>query len=141
MTTAADIATDLLTPLGAYLGLRGHGRGAFLLESVERGRLGRFSFVGCGARLCTLEEAEAAGEPVVGYLGYDHVARLEPTVPLPDEGPALPESRFVVADLLLRFDHVLGAAEVLRGDAAEAADALLGPVPPDPRRGTGSSRT
>src|SRR5919201_1391368 len=130
MTTAADIATDLLTPLGAYLGLRDRGRGAFLLESVERGRLGRFSFVGCGSRLCALEEAEAAGEPVVGYLGYDHVARLEPTVPLPDEGPALPESRFVVADLLLRFDHVLGAAEVLRGDPAEAADLLLGPVPP-----------
>src|ERR671937_465957 len=141
MTTAADIATDLLTPLGAYRALRGHGRGAFLLESVERGRLGRFSFVGCGSRLCTLDEAEASGEPVVGYLGYDHVARLEPTVPLPDEGPALAESRFVAADLLLRFDHVLGAAEVLHGDEAEAADALLGPVPPSPPGGTGSSRT
>jgi anthranilate synthase component I len=129
MTTAIDTATDLLTPLGAYVRLRGHGRGAFLLESVERGRLGRFSFVGCGSRLCSLEEAEAGGEPVVGCLGYDHVARLEPSVPLPDEGPALPESRFVVADLLLRFDHVLGAAEVLHGDEAEAADALLGPVP------------
>ena len=141
MTTAIDTATDLLTPLGAYVRLRGQGRGAFLLESVERGRLGRFSFVGCGSRLCSLEEAEASGEPVVGYLGYDHVARLEPTVPLPDDGPALPESRFVAADLLLRFDHVLGAAEVLHGDEAEAADALLGPVPPSPPGGTGSSRT
>src|ERR671924_1075425 len=130
MTTAADIATDLLTPLGAYLGLRGHGRGAFLLESVERGRLGRFSFVGCGSRLCTLEEAEAAGEPVVGYLGYDHVARLEPTVPLPDEGPELPESRFVVADVLLRFDHVAGAAELLRGDSDEVAELLAAPPGP-----------
>jgi len=129
MTTAIDTATDLLTPLGAYVRLRGRGRGAFLLESVERGRLGRFSFVGSGSRLCSVDEAEASGEPVVGYLGYDHVARLEPTVPLPDQGPALPESRFVVADLLLRFDHVLGAAEVLHGDAAEAADVLLGPVP------------
>src|SRR5438876_11378574 len=132
MTTAIDTATDLLTPLGVYLRLRGRARGAFRLESVERGRLGRFSFVGCGSRVCSLEEAEAGGEPVVGYLGYDHVARLEPTVPLPDAGPALPESRFVVADLLLRFDHVLGAAEVLNGDAAEAADVLLGPVPPRP---------
>src|SRR5919108_5856599 len=121
MTTAADIATDLLTPLGAYLGLRGRGRGAFLLESVERGRLGRFSFVGCGSRLCTLEEAEAAGEPVVGYLGYDHVARLEPTVPLPDAGPDLPESRFVAADTLVRFDHVLGVAEGLAGGRAAGA--------------------
>src|SRR5919202_904344 len=132
MTTAIDTATDLLTPLGAYVRLRGRGRGAFLLESAERGRLGRFSFVGCGARLCSLEEAEAGAGPVVGYLGYDHVARLEQTVPLPDDGPALPESRFVVADLLLRFDHVLGAAEVLHGDETEAADALLGPVPPRP---------
>ena len=136
MTTAIDTATDLLTPLGAFVRLRGLGRGAFLLESVERGRLGRFSFVGCGSRFCSLEEAEASGEPVVGYLGYDHVARLEPTVPLPDEGPGLPESRFVVADLLLRFDHVLGAAEVLHGDAAEAADALLGPAPPPSPRET-----
>ena len=43
--------------------------------------------------------------PVVGYLGYDHVAKLEPTVPVPGDGPALPESRFVVADELIRFDH------------------------------------
>ena len=141
MTSAIDTATDLLTPLGAYLRLRGRGRGAFLLESVERGRLGRFSFVGCGSRVCSLEEAEAGGEPVVGYLGYDHVARIEPTVPLPDAGPALPESRFVVADLLLRFDHVLGAAEVLHGDEAEAADALLGPAPPPSPRETRPGRT
>jgi anthranilate synthase component 1 len=127
MTTATDIATDLLTPLGAYLRLRGHGRGAFLLESVERGRLGRFSFVGSGSRLCGVEEAEASGEPVAGYLGYDHVARLEPTVPLPADGPGLPESRFVVADRLLRFDHVAGAAAVLRGDPAEVAELLAAP--------------
>src|ERR687886_2252371 len=141
MTTAIDTATDLLTPLGAYVRLRGRGRGAFLLESVERGRLGRFSFVGCGSRLCSLEEAEASGEPVVGYLGYDHVARLEPTVPPPHGGPALPGGRFVAADLLLRFDHVLGAAEVLHGDEAEAADALLGPVPPTPRETAAPGRT
>jgi anthranilate synthase component 1 len=132
MTSAIETTTDLLTSLGAYLRLRERGRGAFLLESVERGRLGRFSFVGCGSRLCSLAEAEAGDEPVVGYLGYDHIARLEPTVPLPDDGPDLPESRFVVADLLLRFDHVLGAAEVLYGDEDEAADALLEPIPPAP---------
>ena len=115
MTGTVD--TTLITPLAAYLDLRTRGRAAFLLESVDRGRLGRHSFVGCGNRLVTFEEAERATEPVVGYLGYDHVATLEPTVPLPDDGAGLPESRFVVADVLLRFDHLLGVAEVLAGPA------------------------
>ena len=35
---------------------------------------------------------------------------LEPTVPLPADGPDLPESRFVVADTLVRFDHAAGLA-------------------------------
>jgi anthranilate synthase component 1 len=126
------IATDLLTPLGAYLRLRGSGRASFLLESVEHGRLGRYSLVGVGSRLVDLDEAEACGEPVVGYVSYDHVARLEPTVPLPSAGPDLPESRFVVADVLVRFDHVSGLAEVLCGDPAEVEallDAPLGELP------------
>ena len=50
MTLAPDIATDLVTPLGAYLRLRRRGY---------------------------LAEAEACGEPVVGYLAYDYAARLE----------------------------------------------------------------
>jgi anthranilate synthase component I len=114
MTTTLD--TALVTPLGAYLQLRARGRAAFLLESVEKGRLGRYSLVGCGDRIVTFEEAESLAEPVVGYLGYDHVPKLEPTVPLPDTGHGLPESRFVVADVLLRFDHGRGVAEVLAGD-------------------------
>jgi anthranilate synthase component I len=113
---APALDTDLVTPLAAYLQLREHGRAAFLLESVEQGRLGRYSLVGCGDRLVTFEEAESVGEPVVGYLSYDHVTKLEPTVALPDAGAGLPESRFVVADVLLRFDHVRGVAEVLAGD-------------------------
>ncbi len=124
-----QIATDLLTPLGAYLRLRERARGAFLLESVERGRLGRHSFVGCGSRLVSFGEAEALGEPVVGYLGYDAVATFEPTVPLPVEGPDLPESLFVVPELLVRFDHARGIAEVLRG----SPELLDGPQPAVPR--------
>jgi anthranilate synthase component I len=130
VTTAADIPTDLITPFGAYLRLREPGSGAFLLESVERGRLGRYSFVGCGSRLLTLEEAERAAVPVVGYVGYDHVARLEPTVPLPAAGPDLAESQFLAADVLVRFDHARGVADVLHGDAAAVARALHAPAPP-----------
>ena len=135
-----EIATDLLTPLGAYLRLRGRpgARGSFLLESVERGRLGRHSFVGCGSRLVDFDEAEALGEPVVGYLGYDAVARFEPTVPLPQQGHGFPESLFVVPELLVRFDHARGIAETLVGDPADAAGVLAGPQP-EPEPGSGVS--
>jgi anthranilate synthase component 1 len=116
--------TDLLTPLAAYLRLRAGGRASFLLESVEQGRLGRHSFLGFGDRIVSFEEAADVDAPVVGYLGYDHVAKLEPTVPLPDEGPELPESSFVVVEGLVRFDHARGAAEVLAGDASSIAELL-----------------
>src|SRR5215470_9393133 len=124
-----EIATDLLTPLGAYLRLRERSVGAFLLESVERGRLGRHSFVGAGSRIVGFEEAETLGEPVFGYLGYDAIARIEPTVPLPADGPDTPESQWLVPDVLVRFDHARGVAELLRGDAS----ALGGPEPELPR--------
>ena len=131
MTIATDIHTDLVTPLGAYLRLRARGPASFLLESVERGRLGRHSLVGCGSRVVSFEEAErelAAGRPVVGYLGYDHVAILEPSVPLPAEGAGLPESRFVVAETLVRFDHAASTAEVIVGDRDDVAALLEGHV-------------
>jgi anthranilate synthase component 1 len=136
MTTATEIATDLITPLGAYLRLRETGAASFLLESVEQGRLGRHSFVGAGSHLVDFAEAEACEEAVVGYLAYDYVPELEPTVTLPVDGPGLPESRFVVAETLLRFDHVLGLAEVLRGDGEGVGAALSQPLPDLPS-GTG----
>jgi anthranilate/para-aminobenzoate synthase component I len=126
---AAMLDTDLLTPLGAYLRLRELGRASFLLESVEQGRLGRHSFVGSGSRLLDYEAAERSAEPMVGYLAYDFVAKLEPTVPLPRDGRGLPESRFVAADVLVRFDHVRGVAEILHGDADDVARALAEDIP------------
>jgi anthranilate synthase component 1 len=128
------LSTDRLTPLGAYLRLREHGRAAFLLESVERGRLGRYSLVGCGSRIVELDDAETIGEPVVGYVGYEYASLIEPTVPVPDRGPSFPQTRFVVADMLVRFDHALGTAEVLHGDAAGALRAAQ-PSVPEPNGG------
>src|SRR4051812_37868834 len=135
-----EIPTDLLPPLGAYLSLR-EAEGSFLLESVERGRLGRYSFVGAGSRLVSFAEAEELGEPVVGYLGYDAVASFEPTVPLPDAGPGVPKSLFLVPDVLLRFDHARGVAELLRGDAPTGSSPSLprgsaprGPLEREPTR-------
>jgi anthranilate synthase component I len=60
------------------------------------------------------------------------VAQLEPSVPLPADGPDLPESRFVVPDVLIRFDHALGVADVLRGDheaVSSSTPVPMGPVP------------
>ena len=128
MTPTTAIPADLLTPLGAYLRLRGEGGGSFLLESVERGRLGRNSFVGRGSRLVALEEAETLDLPIVGYVSYDYVAELEPTVPMPGDGVGLPESRFVVAETLVRFDHGAGVAEVLAGDPDAIARQLAEPL-------------
>ena len=129
MTLAPQISVDLTTPLGAYMRLRGLGRASFLLESVERGRLGRHSFVGFGSRLCALDEAEGCGAPVIGYVAYDHAAVVEPSVPLPAEGAGFPESRFVVADALLRFDHAAGVAHLLAGDRDRVAEALEDTLP------------
>jgi anthranilate synthase component I len=143
MNATTVVSTDLITPLGAYLRLRESGSAAFLLESVEHGRLGRHSFVGCGSRLVSFNEAGALAEPVVGYLAYDHVTTLEPTVSLPEVGRELPESRFVVADMLVRFDHALGMAEVLCGDPDEVSRLLDGPLPENgtPQRArSGSTR-
>jgi anthranilate synthase component 1 len=138
MTTA--IPTDLLTPLGAYLRLRAAGRASFLLESVERGRLGRNSWIGAGSRLVTFDEADGLDLPVVGYLGYDHAAALEPTVPLPANGPPFPESRLVVAEMLVRFDHGAGLADVVAGDRDEVEALLAGDVRPPAAGGFGEPR-
>ena len=142
MRPAHAIPADLHTPLGAYLRLRSDEGGSFLLESVERGLLGRNSFVGCGARLVSIDEVERLGLPAVGYLAYDYAATLEPTVPLPADGRDYPESIFVVADTLLRFDHGAGVVEVLAGDPDELARRLEEPLPPTSAPGaTGSGPT
>ena len=122
--------------------MRAGSEGSFLLESVEKGRLGRHSLV--GLPLVSFDEAEdelAAGRPVVGYLGYDHVTLLEPSVELPAEGTELPVSRFVVAETLVRFDHVASVAEILSGDAAEISQRLTRDVEEPPPRDGHSGKT
>jgi anthranilate synthase component 1 len=128
VTLTNPLAADLVTPLGAYLRLRDEVGSSFLLESVERGRLGRNSFVGTGSRLVDFADAEQLEAPLVGYLAYDHAATLEPTVRAPADGPPFPESRFVVVDRLVRFDHGAGIGEVLAGDHAEIAHRLEQPL-------------
>ena len=52
---------------------------------------------------------------------------------MPVAGHDLPESRFVVPDVLVRFDHARGLAEVLAGDPAEVTALLEADVPRPPR--------
>ena len=83
---------------------------SFLLESVEKGRLGQHSLVGSGSRLVTFEEAEAEVAAAAARSSATSATttsrRLEPTVPLPADGRRTSRRAvFVVADTLVRFDH------------------------------------
>ncbi len=89
--------------------------------------------MGAGSRIVDFDEAAELGLPIVGYLAYDHAARLEPTVPLPEDGRGFPESRLVVCETLVRFDHGAGIAEVLAGDRGGDRRAARGGHPLAPR--------
>jgi len=77
----------------------------------------------------TLAEAEACGEPVVGYVAYDYAARLEPTVPLPAEGTGLPESRFPRRG---RVDQVRPRPRHRRGDPRRCERGVITASPAGP---------
>ncbi len=125
-----DLLADLETPVSAFAKLRGHGP-AFLLESVEGGEnVSRYSFIGCNPRKIItakpgdgdplkLLEAELAGyQPVevpglppftggaVGYLGYEYIHSVEPTVPLAAKDElGVPAMWFMLCDSVLAFDR------------------------------------
>jgi len=125
-----DLLADLETPVSAFAKLRGHGP-AFLLESVEGGEnVSRYSFIGCNPRKIIsaqagdgdplkLLEAELAGyRPVevpglppftggaVGYLGYEFIHSIEPTVPLAAKDElGVPVMWFMLCDSVLAFDR------------------------------------
>jgi anthranilate synthase component I len=48
-------------------------------------------------------------------------------VPLPAAGPDVPESRFLVPEVLVRFDHAGGVAELLCGEAGALEEAAQAP--------------
>ena len=56
-------------------------------------------------------------------------------------GAACPESRFVVPDVLVRFDHARGVAEVLRGDPDETLRLLESEIPRPPRESGAAHET
>ena len=137
------IATDLLTPLGAYLRLRANGTRA-LPARVRR--------AGPARPLLARRLRLAARRPRGG--GGASASRSSATSPTTTSrsssrrcrcrttGRDLPESRFVVADVLVRFDHVSGhrrgALRRPRRGRAAARRARSAPLPDGDgaRRGT-----
>jgi anthranilate synthase component I len=122
---------DCETPVSAYLKLRGGGP-SFLLESAEKGRVGRWSFLGFRPRSVIRVDAGEHPDPyslvaqelaryriapleglppftggAVGMFGYDLVRSAEPSVggAKPDE-LRLPEMALMISDVLLAFDHL-----------------------------------
>jgi anthranilate synthase component I len=125
---------DTETPVSAFLKLRAAApdEPAFLLESAEQGRVGRFSFIGYRPRsvlrwslgepgdpyALVQQEIDAVGtrQPegvelpfgggAVGMFAYDLVRTVEPLgEPNPDE-LGLPDLALMLTDTLVAFDHV-----------------------------------
>jgi anthranilate synthase component 1 len=121
---------DTDTPVSAFLKLRGDGPG-FLLESAERGRVGRYSFIGVRPRAVIRWSLGDGGDPyalaaaeldryrpapqpdlppfsggAVGMFAYDLVRSVEPLgEPNPDP-LGLPDLALMLTDVLVVFDHL-----------------------------------
>ena len=122
---------DTETPVSAFLKLRAAFEGpAFLLESAEQGRLGRYSYLGFmphrtlrwslgdegdpyalaqdlvqSEEVASFDPAHPFNGGAVGYFGYDLVRTVEP---LSDPNPdplGLPDMALMVCGLMLAFDH------------------------------------
>jgi anthranilate synthase component I len=128
---------DCQTPVSAFLKLRDQGP-AFLLESAEQGRVGRYSFIGFSPRkvlrwslgdagdpyalvadeLARFNPAPLAGLPpfaggAVGMFAYDLVRTVE-ALPAPNPDPVgLPDLALMLTDTLVVFDHLKHTVTVL----------------------------
>jgi anthranilate synthase component 1 len=158
-----EIPGDLLTPVSAFLALRGRSERAFLLESVAGGEnVARYSFVGRDP-VATVEArlgdagflsalrsrlgppaAEVPGLPrftggAVGYLAYDAV-RLFERIPQRHGPSDAPVASFSFYRSIVAFDHVLqrlvliADAEPGRRAAYEDAQAVLDGLESDLRQ-------
>jgi anthranilate synthase component I len=128
---------DCQTPVSAFLKLREDGP-AFLLESADQGRVGRYSFIGfrprkvlrwslgdegdpyalAAAEVSRLRAAPLPGLPpfaggAVGVFAYDLVRTVEPLgEPNPDP-VGVPDLALMLTDTLVVFDHLKHTVTVL----------------------------
>ncbi len=122
---------DTETPVSAFLKLRQAFDGpAFLLESAEQGRLGRYSYLGfmphralrwalgddgdpyelahdlvSSEQVAAFDPAHPFNGGAVGFFGYDLVRTVEPLDPPNPDPLGLPDMALMVASLMLAFDH------------------------------------
>src|SRR5947207_1324236 len=123
---------DCETPVSAFLKLR-DGSPAFLLESAEQGRLGRYSFLGfrpravlrwrlgdveapdpyaaasdliAGYRVAGAEDLPPFAGGAVGFFGYDLVRTVEPLAEPNPDPIGLPDMALMISDVLVVFDHM-----------------------------------
>ncbi|HEX4806965.1 MAG TPA: anthranilate synthase component I, partial [Conexibacter sp.] len=134
---------DCETPISAFLKLRGDGP-AFLLESAEHGRVGRWSFIGVEPRSVLRWSLGDPGDPyalaaqavarhrqaplpdlppfaggAVGCFGYDLVRTVEPLgAPNPDP-LGVPDLALMLTDVLVAFDHLRRELTILANVYAE----------------------
>jgi anthranilate synthase component 1 len=146
-----EIIADAETPVSAYQKLLKTGP-SFLLESVEGGeRIGRYSFIGTNPST-VIRIAQRSGEdalravelemsrykPVtlpglprftggaVGFLGYEYIHQIEPSVPRPQRDDlSTPTLCFMITDTILIFDRVSQTIKIVAnahvdGDAEHA---------------------
>jgi anthranilate synthase component 1 len=137
---------DCETPISAFLKLRGDGP-AFLLESAEQGRVGRWSFIGFRPRSVLRWSLGEPGDPyalaaaeveryrqaplpdlppfsggAVGCFGYDLVRTVEPlAAPNPDP-VGLPDLALMLTDVLVAFDHLRRELTILANVYADDPD-------------------
>jgi anthranilate synthase component 1 len=128
---------DCQTPVSAFLKLREDGP-AFLLESADQGRVGRYSFIGFRPRsvlrwslgdpgdpyalaseaLGRLRPAPLAGLPpfaggAVGVFAYDLVRTVEPLGDPKPDAIGVPDLALMLTDALVVFDHLKHTLTVL----------------------------
>ncbi|HET9720809.1 MAG TPA: anthranilate synthase component I [Solirubrobacteraceae bacterium] len=125
---------DTETPVSAFLKLRATapaGQPAFLLESAEQGRVGRYSFIGHRPRQVIRWSLGDPGDPyqiaaealgraraprlpdvppfaggAVGMFAYDLVRTVEPLGPPNPDELRTPDLALMLTDTLVVFDHL-----------------------------------
>ncbi len=158
-----EILADTETPVTAYQKIRKRGP-SFLLESVEGGEhISRYSFIGANPHtvirvngrtgddpLRQVETEMAKFRPVtvpglprfaggaVGFIGYEYIHFVEPSVSLPARDDlGTPTLCFMITDALLIFDrvsqtikvvanaHVQGSPEMAYAAACATVDEII----------------